>query len=579
MLVVAAAMGILGFYVVQSTQATQSKTLEKQLASEAALVADLSLPAFKASDGQADFQSFAKSTGARIGARVTLIRAGGAVLGDSEQDPATMDNHADRPEVSQALSGGVGQAVRYSTTLHESMMYVASPVMDGGKTIGVARVSLSLAAIQTSVKYLEIAIVAAIAVVALCLIMAIALISGMITRPVRHLTRAAESISAGETNQRVTVETGDEIGRLGRAFNKMALNLEESIQGMSLERVRLRTVLANMADAVVMVDREGRITLANQAAAKLFSFNEAQAVNHPMIEAIRDHETNEIMNRCLRERRRVTGQLESGLSRRFLRVIAVPVEGEEESSALLVFQDLTELRTLQTMRRELVGNVSHDLRTPIAGIKAMVETLRDGALDDRDIAVDFLRRIDGEVDRLTQMVSELTELSRIETGHAALNMISTDVNVLIREAAAQLAPLADREQIILSLQLADALPEIPADRDRMRQALINVLHNAIKFSHHGGEVVVKSAARDGSVIIDVIDRGVGISRDDLPRVFERFYKADKARSRGGSGLGLAIAKHTAQAHGGAISVQSEEGKGSTFTFSIPLRASQDLTIL
>jgi two-component system phosphate regulon sensor histidine kinase PhoR len=242
------------------------------------------------------------------------------------------------------------------------------------------------------------------------------------------------------------------------------------------------------------------------------------------------------------------------------------------TGALLLFQDLTELRGLQTMRRELIGNISHELRTPLAGIKAMLETLKEGAIEDKQAAADFLSRIEGEADRMTQMVSEITELSRIETGRAELRMTPLNLKLLVEEVAAQLNPLAQRHQVTITTDLATDLPAGRGDKDRIRQALVNLVHNAIKFNHPGGSVTMSTNASGEFVIVSVSDTGVGIPEEELPHVFERFYKADRARTRGGSGLGLAIAKHIVQAHGGSIWAQSEEGQGSTFSFSLPIPA-------
>jgi two-component system phosphate regulon sensor histidine kinase PhoR len=223
------------------------------------------------------------------------------------------------------------------------------------------------------------------------------------------------------------------------------------------------------------------------------------------------------------------------------------------------------------MRRELVGNISHELRTPIAGIKAMVETLLDGAIDDKEAARDFLGRIQSEVDRLSQIVSEVTQLSRIESGQAELKIEPANLNALIDGIISEMNPLAERKQVGLSREFSPDLPSVRVDKDRIRQTIINLIHNAIKFNKPNGSVIVATNFDSKSISVSVTDTGIGISRDDLPHVFERFYKADKARTGGGSGLGLAIAKHTIQTHGGEIHAQSIEGKGSTFTFTLPLK--------
>jgi two-component system phosphate regulon sensor histidine kinase PhoR len=258
------------------------------------------------------------------------------------------------------------------------------------------------------------------------------------------------------------------------------------------------------------------------------------------------------------------------MSKRFLRAIAVPVTGYQPGGALVLFQDLTDIRTMQTTRRELIGNISHEFRTPLAGIKAMVETLQDGAVADKAAAGDFLTRIDGEVDRLTQMVAELTELTRIETGRAKLALERVNINQIAEEVVEQLGPQAKRQQLTLKSEVAPDLPPVSADRERIKQVMVNLVHNAVKFTPPGGGITLTTRRGEGSVTVAVTDTGTGISGKDLPHVFERFYKADRARSGGGTGMGLAIAKHVIEAHGGSIRVQSGEGKGSTFSFELPL---------
>jgi two-component system phosphate regulon sensor histidine kinase PhoR len=401
-------------------------------------------------------------------------------------------------------------------------------------------------------------------------IVAAGLIARVTTRPIREVTEASRRMASGELGQRIPIRSRDETGRLAQVFNEMSLNLNKLVEDISMEKTKLQTVLTNMTDGVMMVDVEGKIVLANQATEILFNFREKDVITKPLIEAVRDHEADEILKRCLRTHQAQTTQFESAVSKRFLRAIASPIAVGDSTGALLLFQDLTELRSLQTMRRELVGNISHELRTPIAGIKAMVETLKEGAIDDKLASADFLSRIGGEVDRLTQMVAELTELSRIETGKAELRMVPTDLNLVVKEVVAQMNPLAEKQRVTIVMDLV-VLPLVRLDSDRIRQTLINLVHNAIKFNHTRGTVTVSTKSDGKSVIVSVSDTGIGISKEGLPHVFERFYKADKARANSGSGLGLAIAKHTVQAHGGNIWAQSEEGKGSTFSFSLPLK--------
>jgi len=572
-LLILVSMSVVGIYLISFARDTQLENLRSQLEKEARIVAEASLPTFL---GQGvDLDALAKKLGQDIEIRLTMIALDGTVLGDSQEDPAAMENHAMRPEVIDALGSGLGESTRYSTTLGVRMMYVAVPVTNEGNVLGVARVALPLTAVENSTNHITLVISLAMAVTGVLAIVAAGFVARTTTRPIREMTEASKRIAGGELGQRIPIRTRDETGQLAQAFNEMSLNLNKLLGDISTEKTKLQTVLANMADGVMMADVEGKIVLANQATEKLFNFQEKDVINKPLIEVVHDHEADEILKLCLRTSQTQTGQFESVTSKRFIRAIAIPIVDDRLTGALLLFQDLTELKGLQTMRRELVGNISHELRTPIAGIKAMVETLREGAIDDKEATIDFLTRIDGEVDRLTQMVSELTELSRIETGKSELRMAPVNLNLLVEEVLAQLNTLAQRQQVIITTDPATDIPIVRADKDRIRQTITNLVHNAIKFNHLGGKVTVSTRADEESVIVSVYDTGIGISKEDLPHVFERFYKADKARPRGGSGLGLAIAKHTVQAHGGSIWAQSEEGKGSTFSFSLPIETTPD----
>jgi two-component system, OmpR family, phosphate regulon sensor histidine kinase PhoR len=383
-------------------------------------------------------------------------------------------------------------------------------------------------------------------------------------------------IAGGDLDQQIVISSNDELGSLGRAFNKMSAKLKDTLGTISEEKNKLLTVISTIGDGVMMTDPQGKILLANPACESIFNFKQDSSIGKPFIEVILNYEIDRLLKKCLSSNKSQNSQLDI-LGGKFLHVIIVPINIKNLSGALLLFQDLTELRNLQTIRREFVGNVSHELRTPLAGIKAIVETLQDGAINDKDIALDFLGKVNDEVDSLTQMVNELIELSRIETGKVKLNLQPLDLNSLISEAAARITPQAERKQISIITELKDDLPKTQAESERIQEVLSNILHNAIKFTPAGGEIRVKTFSSSNSVTVEIKDTGIGISADDLPHIFERFFKADKSRSNPGSGLGLAIARHIIKAHGGDIWVKSQEGKGSTFGFSLPLTPLQNLT--
>lgn len=563
-------MGILGYYMVNFTRNTQVDLLRSHLLKEARLVAEASVPGFSAPVQRDRLDALAKNAGKEIDVRITLIAPEGTVMGDTWEDPSTLENHSNRPEVMSALASGVGESTRYSSTVREDMMYVAVTVASQGRTLGIARVALPLMAMTQTVNTAAMTIVGAIAAVTLLVVLAALVVARMITRPVRQITRAAQTVASGQLGQQISPQSGDEIGQLARAFNEMSANLKQMMESVSDEKNKLASVLSSVADGVIMTDSEGCVILANPAAEQLFSFNETKAVGHPLIEVAHDYEMDEVLKRCLKTASPQTVQLTS-MSGRFLRVISVPLATAKMAGALVLIQDLSEMRNLQTMRREFVGNVSHEMRTPLAAIKAIVETLQDGALEDREVARDFLDKVNTEVDKMTQMVNELLELSRIETGGVKLKMEQVDLNLLVQEVIARFNPQAERQQVALLTELSADLPLIQSDRNRIEQVIANLVHNAIKFTPSGGKATVRTGVEGESVVVSVSDTGIGISKEDLPHVFERFFKADRSRSSSGTGLGLAIAKHTVQAHGGSIRVESEEGKGSTFSFSLPLK--------
>ena len=573
-LLVIVSMATLGVYLTSSVKSNQLSSLRTQLENEAKITAEASLPGFTSQEGGNSLDALAKKLGGQIGTRITIITLDGFVLGDSNEDPATMENHATRPEVKDALASGIGESTRYSTTLGKRLMYVAVPITIQGEVFGVARVALPLTQVENSVNRIILSIVVAMIIAAMLVILAAWLIARMTTRPIRELTRASRKIASGEYGQKISLGTKDESGQLAHAFNEMSLKLKEMLATISEDRARLTSILDNMADGVILTDAEGNVILTNSTAQRLLGIRDENAKGRPLIEVVREHELSDLLTSCLETGQEQIAQFELATLHRFLQAFAIPIGDDRPDGVLLLVQDLTELRGLHTMRREMVGNISHEFRTPLAGIKAMVETLQDGAVDDREAAKDFLSRIEAEVDRMTQLVAELTELSRIETGKVELKLEPVNLNALVVEVIAQLKPQSERQRLTLETALADDLPATPADKERIRQVIVNLLHNAIKFNRPGGSIRTSTKQSEDSVFVEVSDTGAGIAEDDLPHIFERFYKADKSRAGQGSGMGLAIAKHVVEAHGGSIWVQSEEGKGSTFSFSIPFTPNQ-----
>jgi two-component system phosphate regulon sensor histidine kinase PhoR len=393
---------------------------------------------------------------------------------------------------------------------------------------------------------------------------------------IREMSEMANQISEGDVNVRVLPHSRDEIGELARVINQIADSLRDRIGDLAEENRQLDIVLDNMADGVLIANDMGRIQFINTAAAKMLVSSETQALGRSFAEVARHHQLIDLWQICRDEGRVAVAAVEIGRGL-FLQAYVTPFQEEGKLGYLVILQDLTKVRFLQTVRRDFVSNISHELRTPLASLRAVVETLQDGALEEPTVAHRFLDRAERELDTLTQMVEELLELSRIESGEVPLRLEPTVVSELIFDALDRLRPQAERERIEVKVQIADDVPLVSADSERMRRVVANLLHNAIKFTPERGNIQIAARLNDGvkpdaEVIFSVRDNGTGIAVDDLPRIFERFYKSDRARTRGqgGTGLGLAIARHLVEAHGGRIWAKSKEGKGSTFFFTLPV---------
>jgi two-component system phosphate regulon sensor histidine kinase PhoR len=541
--------------------------LRAQLTDQARLVGDASEAYFVGGDTDS-LDALAKRLGEEIDARVTIIGSDGTVLGDSEEDPADMDNHGSRPEVGEALAEGTGSDVRRSETLGYSMIYVAAAISPNGETVGVARVALPLTRIDAAMGHINLVIALGALISAALGVLLAFQITRITVDPIKNLTAVSKDMAEGNLDQEIVATSQDEVGDLSRAFNRMAAKLKDALNLVTAERDMMAVVLDGMSDAIFVLGHDGRVTMTNKAAEKVLDVPRDAAIGRTFIEVVRDHEVDALLQQCLEKKEQRTGLVEVRSMKRLLGVTATPFP--EEAGCLLLIQDLTELRKLETVRRDFIANLSHELRTPIAALKALGETLRDGAIEQPAVARDFLDKINLEVDRLAQMVQEMGDLSRIESGEAPLQKTLVNVAEVVDRTVARLKAQADRAGLRLETEVPPDLPRVQADEARIEQVLVNLLHNAVKFTPSGGSITLSAKADDGNLVVAVSDTGVGIPEDDLPRVFERFYKADRARAGGGTGLGLAIAKHVVEAHGGRIWVESVEGRGATFSFSIPL---------
>lgn len=586
------AMAGLAIYLSNLVRQEHLADLRSQLAAEARMIADAlaSSPAWDETGGNLD--PAARHYADLLNARVTLIGMDGTVLGESHEDRTQMDNHLYRPEVQQALATGQGSSVRFSRTVGYDMMYVAVPVTAGERPVGIARVALPLRQIEANVGRLRGIILTAMLFMALGAALLALFIAERTARPVRQLTDVVQRMAEGNLSARLLPTTQDEVGTLTRSFNQMADRLRKTVSTLIEERGRLAAVLDNMADGVVITDGEGRVRLINPTAVRLLGTDTETYLGRSFAQVVRDHRIISLWQQCFEQGEEQVEPVEVDRRGSFWQVIVTPLRETEPRACLVILQDLTRVRQLETIRRDFISNISHELRTPLASLKALVETLRDGALKDPPAAQHFLDLVETEVDALTQMVQELLELSRIESGQVPFQFSPVAVSDVVLPPVERLRPQAERAGLQLTVDLPPDLPPVLADAQRMQQVFTNLVHNAIKFTPPGGQVRVSGlklqVSKDGNVepetlnlkpetltpgewvLIAVQDTGVGIPADDISRIFERFYKADRARSGGGTGLGLAIAKHIVQAHGGHIWAESVEGKGSTFYVALPV---------
>ncbi len=359
-----------------------------------------------------------------------------------------------------------------------------------------------------------------------------------------------------------------QIENLSNAVASLKIHFENQLSTLNSENARLSTVLEQLTDGVIIVDANGLIQFANPAAQKLFEISNAPG--HSVTEVVRNHQLVDAWRRCQQTNEMQSESVELPARHQFLQLIAIP--DTHASGSLLLVQDLTRVRRLETVRRDFISNVSHELRTPLASLKALTETLQSGALSDPEAGPRFLGRISTEVDALTQMAQELLDLSRIESGQVELILAPLAPKSLVTSAADRMRMQAERAGLKLSIKCGDGLPNIRADKSRLEQVLVNLIHNAVKFTKPGGDISLETESVTGEVRFAVRDSGVGIPAESLTRIFERFYRVDKSRTGSGTGLGLSISKHIIEAHGGNIWAESNEGRGSVFYFVIPINS-------
>jgi len=546
----------------------------KSLTGQLALLGELVGERWRPGQGVRATDALADDLGRILGLRVTLIAPDGEVLGDSRVAAAELsglDNHGYRPEVKAALAGGVGGSLRHSATLDLDLMYAATCLKKDGRTVLVARLALPLAQVEKTLAALRrLIFIAVLLGLAFSLVVAY-LAAGRISRPVRELTEATAAIAEGDLSRRLRRYASHEIGDLGRTFDHMADRLQEKIAEITSARDQLRAILGGMVEGVLVTDHEGMIIMANQALIDLLEL-EGDPVGCTTAEVVRSAQLLQAVREALEYGRPGAVDIRVlGTTTRFLEAQVAGLSEAGGGGVVVVFHDVTERASLEQMRRDFVANVSHELRTPLTAIQAAVETLLDSALEDPAYARRFAEVILRHGRRLTALVRDLLTLSQVESGEGQDMSQELDPAELAHTVLESLSDQAHRRGVELSLKVAPQLPKVAGNANQLEAALINLLDNAVKYCGPDGAVELAIDQQGGWVRFKVTDNGPGIAAEHLPRLFERFYRVERDRSRrlGGTGLGLAIVKHIAQAHGGRVEVDSRVGQGSVFTLWVP----------
>jgi len=535
-----------------------------------------------------ELQSLVKELGARSLTRVTLVAADGRVLADSavsDLDLSSIENHRSRPEILQAVASGVGTDVRASHTTGERTLYRAIRLSSAGQPSGplYLRLGLPMVALERELSTLRRNLALAFGSAFLLAVGLSVWLARSLTKPLSDMANAALQLASGNHGLRLRPTSRDEVGLLADTLNQMTDQLKAKIDELSEDRSQLMAMLTSMVEGVMVLDYRGRVLQVNPALERMFNVTRAEARGRQAADVFSHPQLNRLVEEVLASRIGREDEIVLPATGRCLHIEASVAGGEQdnEACAVLVFHDITELRRLEKIRKDFVANVSHELRTPLTSIKGYVEALLDGSKDDPETSAQFLGIILKQSDRLNLILEDLLQLSKIESGQLQFKRESLHIGTVIERTLAMIRPLADKKGHRLSAHVADGLPLIKGDEERLVQVFANLLDNAIKYTPEHGSITVaarhvplgteRSDSKSDYVEVTVADSGIGIPEVDRPRVFERFYRVDKARSRelGGTGLGLAIVKHIVEGHGGQVWVEANSPTGSRFVVRLP----------
>lgn len=565
---------ITGYFSLAISQTHYTDQLNQQLITHGQLLIQVLENDYE-QNHEIDYQRFAERYGKVLNNRITIMDYNGSVLGDSHvQDPTTLENHGGRPEVKKAFEGEIGVSTRYSESIGVDLLYTAIPFQIE-ELRGIIRLSLPLIDVrQMKWQIINYSVTGMLVAGFISMIVAF-LFSRKFAEPINELTAGVWEIAKGNYNKKIYIHTNDQIGQLADAFNTMTRELKYTVAELRDRNTKLESIVNSMINGIIAIDHDYNIMLINPICYMLFSIEDEDVHHRQFYDVIRNQYLFDILEKSMNNEEYVIEEFAyQTRHEKILRVYANPIISKyvenRSIGTLLVIQDITQIRKLEKMRSDFVSNVSHELKTPLTSIRGFVDTLRNGAIDDQKVAKRFLDIIDVEADRLYRLIQDILSLSEIETREKDINMGYNLMKQMVDEVVAILRPRAEEKGILLGVRISPKDTLLYCNQDRIKQMLINLIDNAIKYTEKG-EVQISCIKEADKIKITIRDSGIGIPKEHISRLFERFYRVDRGRSRkmGGTGLGLSIVKHIVKLYEGDIQVESKLGQGSIFTVILP----------
>lgn len=562
---------VFSFVASNQVQRDARDNIRESLHVQATLLSHLLMPALKRGSTLSIAQVDAIAGDTR--SRITAIDPAGRVLADNREEAVRMDNHGNRPEILEARKSGVGVSERFSHTIRQNMLYVAVKVENDGAHMGYLRVALPLETVDDQLHALRNKIFVSGAIIAGVFLLVGFLLARQFTLPVSRMTEGATRIARGDYDLRLPEDRRDEIGDLSVALNELARDTKRRIDDLTSSRNQLAAILSGLTEGVIAVDLDQRIVHINDSATRMLRVSGRDAVGSPLWEVVSANEIRQAIDTCLSQLITVNATVKVDDKTLDLSVLLLRSDDwRSATGAIVVLQDVTEMLRLEQVRTDFVANASHELKTPISAIRGMVETILDDPEMTEDVRRQFIERINAQASRLDNIVQDLIHLSRFDTHARKMSVSTLDLGFLIRQVYSSCKEDARAKGIELGIDVPDRTIEVEGEQEALGQMLSNLIDNAIKYSRENGRVEVRLRTLGRMAVIEVEDDGIGIADDEQQRIFERFYRVDRARSReqGGTGLGLAIVKHIAQGHEGSVAVTSRLHEGSVFSVRLPL---------